>query len=57
MDEEKLRAIASEPQELRDKRASLKEKLSVLEAGKTVLSEYMSKCLFNAHIYLLGQRS
>ncbi|RAR10057.1 P-loop containing nucleoside triphosphate hydrolase protein [Stemphylium lycopersici] len=42
MDDELLRAIASESEEIRDERASLREKLCVLEAGKQVLSEHIA---------------
>jgi hypothetical protein len=43
MDDEQLRAIASESEEIRSERASLKQKLSVLESGKQVLFEHMGK--------------
>jgi hypothetical protein len=43
MDDEQLRAIASESEEIRNERASLKQKLSVLESGKHVLFEHMGK--------------
>lgn len=45
MDDELLRAIASESEETRDERASLKEKLSVLKSGKQVLSEHIGKAI------------
>lgn len=45
MDDELLRAIASESEEIRDERASLREKLCVLEAGKQVLSEHIGKAI------------
>jgi hypothetical protein len=43
MDDEQLRAIASESEEIRSERASLEQKLSVLESGKHVLFEHMGK--------------
>ncbi|KAE8822844.1 hypothetical protein PTNB73_09636 [Pyrenophora teres f. teres] len=42
MDEEKLSAIASESEEIRHERATLEQKLSVLEPGKQVLFEHIA---------------
>jgi hypothetical protein len=43
MDDEQLRAIASESEEIRSERVSLKQKLSVLESGKQVLFEHIGE--------------
>ncbi|KAL7771099.1 hypothetical protein CFE70_001041 [Pyrenophora teres f. teres 0-1] len=43
MDEEKLSAIASESEEIRHERATLEQKLSVLEPGKQVLFEHIDE--------------
>jgi hypothetical protein len=43
MDDEQLRAIASESEETRSERASLKQKLGVLESGKQVLFEHIGE--------------
>ncbi|KAF1946345.1 dynamin-1 [Clathrospora elynae] len=42
MDDEKLRAIASESEDIRNERVSLRQKLSVLETGKQVLFEHIA---------------
>jgi len=43
MDDEKLCAIASESEDIRHERTTLKQKLSVLESGKQVLFEHIGK--------------
>ena len=48
MDDEQLRAIASESEEVRNERASLKQKLSVLESGRQVLFEHIGM-IFSLH--------
>ncbi|EDU50737.1 interferon-induced gtp-binding protein mx [Pyrenophora tritici-repentis] len=42
MDDDKLSAIASESEDIRHERATLKHKLSVLESGKQVLFEHIA---------------
>jgi hypothetical protein len=43
MDDEQLRAIASESEEIHTERLALKQKLSVLESGKQVLFEHIGE--------------
>ena len=43
MNDEQLSAIASESEDIRHERATLKQKLSVLESGKQVLYEHIGK--------------
>jgi len=43
MDDEKLCAIASESEDIRRERTTLKQKLGVLESGKQVLFEHIGK--------------
>lgn len=49
MNEDQLHVIASESPEVQDERASLKQKLDVLESGKEILFEHMGKLYSAKH--------